>query len=138
MKSIITASILAITFAAPAYAEGGGKISSASNSASTSQSAISTNQGGDEVNSATVVAPSSNNTAPCVMAPSIGIGGGGFGIGGSTPYVDRDCVTRIEAQILTQIADMRGDARRAAIYHFCSNTPTMRRTMIAINWCATK
>jgi len=83
-----------------------------------------------------VVAPSSNNTAPCVMAPSFGVGGGGIGFGAAIPYVNRDCVTRVEAQILTEISQMRGQQRSVAIMHFCTNTETMRRTMVAMNWCA--
>lgn len=79
-----------------------------------------------------------NSTAPCVIGNSFGVGVAGFGIGGGTGRLDAECVTRQEAQILVEISSMRGEPRRAAIMHFCINDESMRRTMVALGWCATQ
>ncbi len=107
-------------------------------SQSQSQSGASLINQGDNVRVGTANPPSVNSTAPCVIGNSFGLGVAGFGIGGGTGRLDPECVTRQEAQILVEISNMRGEPRRAAITHFCINDESMRRSMIALGWCATQ
>lgn len=132
MKLILVASAaLAIVASEPAFAQ-----SVTGTNASTSQSGSnsSISRHGDRVNSTTAIAPGGNSTAPCVLFNSTGVGVAGVGFSQGFSRVDKACVTRLEAQMLTEIAGLRGAARTAAIVHLSSNDEGLRRTMIAIGW----
>lgn len=126
MKTAIIAAIIAVA-ASAAHAQ--------QTSTSTAQSYSGVHSEGDNIRSSTAVAPSNNSTAPCVIGQSGGIGLAGIGISAGGGKIDRDCVTRQEAQILAEIATMRGEQRRAAVMHFCTHTESMQRTMVALGWC---
>lgn len=130
MKLATLATAIAMIAAAPALSQ-----SADAQSQSYSSSGIRTH--GDTVYSSSVVAPSSNNTAPCVIAPSGGIGALGAGVAGSSPYIGKDCITERESLVLRSIARLKWDdpVRVATIQHYCSNIESMRRTMVSLGWC---
>lgn len=128
MKQIVSIAAAISLFATPLLAQ-------QADATSTSQSQSGVHNQGDNIRSGSVVAPSSNSTAPCVVSRSFGVGGGGAGIGFGTGTMDKKCVTRIEAQILTEIAAMPAAQRRVAVTHFCRFDPDMRDTMVALGWC---
>ena len=80
-----------------------------------------------------------NSTAQCVVANGFGISGPGIGISHSNGTVNSECITRIEASILRDIASMpAGLQRTAVITHFCTNDETMRNTLVSIGLCGVK
>ena len=129
-KRYITAAAVAIALSGSAAMAGGG-VSSDSIAGSQSYSGIQ--NGGDRVYSSTAIAPSGNNTAPCVLHPSTGVAVLGYGVSQGTPYVDKKCLLRLEAKMLAEIATLRGMSRTAAITHL-ANDPDLHRTMVAIGW----
>lgn len=130
MKTTFIAAALAIIATTSAHAQ-----SAESSSQAGSQSYSGIQNGGDRVYSSTAIAPSGNNTAPCVLHPSIGVGVPEWGVGISkgSPYVDKKCLLRLEAKMLAEIANLRGMSRTAAITHL-ANDPDLHRTMVAIGW----
>lgn len=128
MKTTFIAAALATIATTSAHAQ-----SADSSSQAGSQSYSGIQNGGDRVYSSTAIAPSGNNTAPCVLHPSTGIGALGVGVSQGTPYVDKKCLLRLEAKMLVEIANLRGMSRTAAITHL-ANDPDLHRTMVAIGW----
>ena len=128
MKTTFIAAALAIMATTSAHAQ-----SADSSSQAGSQSYSGIHNGGDTVRSSTAIAPSGNNTAPCVLHPSTGVAVLGYGVSQGTPYVDKKCLLRLEAKMLAEIATLRGMSRTAAITHL-ANDPDLHRTMVAIGW----
>jgi hypothetical protein len=80
---------------------------------------------------------SGNSTAPCVVASGFGLSGPGVGVSHANGRIDEQCVTRIEASILRDIASMpNGIQKTAVITHFCKNDESMRDTLSTIGLCA--
>lgn len=128
----ITAAIVAMS-ASQALAGGGLNAENTSTSQSGSQSSLY--RGGDSVNAATAIAPSGNNTAPCVIHPSFGVAEG-FGLSVGLPYVDHDCNMKGEANMLGAIGNTPpSKGRTLAISHLCTNVPTMSQTLTAQGEC---
>ena len=129
MKTIITAAAFVMA-ASLASAQ-----SSTSTAGSQSQSYVNT-QGGNSY-SGTAIAPSGNNTAPCVISPSFGVGLGAVGIAGGNPRIDDQCAAREDAAVLRDIARMSPSdpARRATIMHLCMHHVALRASMVALGWC---
>jgi opacity protein-like surface antigen len=79
-----------------------------------------------------------NSTAPCVVASGFGISGPGAGVSHSRGRINEDCITRVEAVILYDIATMpTGVEKTAVITHFCNNDESMRNTLQSIGLCPT-
>lgn len=111
-------------------------LNASNQSTSQSGSASSIHRGGDTVNAATAIAPSGNNTAPCVLHPSFGIAES-VGLSVGAPRVDHDCNMKGESNTLAVIGNMPpSKGRNLAISHLCSNVPTMRQTLIAQGECS--
>lgn len=79
---------------------------------------------------------SANSTAPCVVGRGGGIAGPGFGVHHHNGKVNKDCETRIEIDLVAQIAAMRpGPAKTAAALHACTNDESIEKTLAAMGLC---
>lgn len=77
-----------------------------------------------------------NSTAHCVVGSGAGIVVPGVGAQFTGGRMDRDCVTRAEAAMLADLMNMpAGPAKRAAIFHSCANSPSLRHTLVSIGAC---
>lgn len=130
MKRLIIATAVATLTATGSFAQ-------SSDSAAQSASRSGVYNDGDTVYSSTAIAPPGNNTAPCVLHPSLGLGLLGTGVSTGVPYQVPTCLAKDNAALLRDLARMRaaGDPGwRAAVTHLYTNHPTIRQTMIALGW----
>lgn len=103
-----------------------------------SLSGSSVNIEGSE-NTPGIAGSGSGSTAPCVISNFVGLGQPGFGLGVSIPYKDRTCAIMREVEFLNAMVNLRAqnpEAYRAAIYHACSNSRRLRKTLVEIGLCA--
>ena len=82
---------------------------------------------------------SSHSTAPCVVGGGIGLGITAVAIGFTSGRMDRHCLAKADAEFLVKVLRMPPSReKRAVIYHACANSPSLRRTLVAVGACVIK
>ena len=76
------------------------------------------------------------HTAPCIIGNGIAVGVVGGAIGYTNGRVEPSCLGRSEAEWVIKLLGMQnGVQRNAAIFHACTNIPSIRQTLVSLGVC---
>jgi hypothetical protein len=132
MLKLIFPILVGVALVTPAFAQT--NTDSNSDAASSAQNSLIFE--GSRPSAASASIGGAMHTAPCIIGHGQAIGVVGLSLANTGGDTEPSCLGRAEAEWIIKLLGMQnGLQKRAAIFHACTNIPSIRKTLISINVC---